>query len=595
MVALAVTAMFGTMGLTVDIGWSFFVRKQAQAAADSAALAAVQAAFQAGPSGYTVGMASCPGAAGSLGNGCLYAAQNGFTTAGAQTVTLQGGVGAPPTAPYLTSVYWVTARVQQTVPQIFSGVFGNTSGTTGARATAAVLSSQVPGALILLNRQNDCVAMGTGGKTACGVDLQEQGGDAVNAKQGILMASTCDDTLAHCSGTDYAGEVGGSASVTSDFTGIRGTGTANANAPQWNKQWQNGLQDSSFFRDPLRTLGGQPPAPPATSNFPQAGCMINATGKNPANGQPYSPTNRLVLTSGKYYSVAVQGGSCNDGDPLQINGYVEFAACSSPPCSGFGSFTFFGGVSAGNASDIKFDPGEYVIAGVRGGNSAGTLFNVGNGAVLQDNTPLDANGQAQANTDAGELFIFTGPDSSGTWYPSLDTSGVPSTVLNGQNFGISGFQTGNDQKTVINLHGLNEDATNFPSSLKNFFDPGSTDAGEPVVFWQDQRNSVTKYYNGAAMNLPCIVSDQGSGSTCDNTAALHNTDSPELFLAASPNIHLYGTVYQPRGAWTFFSGGGNYAGPVRIITGGFTFQGSVTLDLSSLKKPLNILLVSLIE
>src|ERR1700686_4357083 len=44
MVTVALIAMCGMMGLAVDLGWSFFVEKQAQAAADGAALAAVQEA-----------------------------------------------------------------------------------------------------------------------------------------------------------------------------------------------------------------------------------------------------------------------------------------------------------------------------------------------------------------------------------------------------------------------------------------------------------------------------------------------------------------------------------------------------------------------
>ena len=42
MVTLSLMAMTGMMGLAVDLGWSFFVKKEAQAAADGAALAAVQ-------------------------------------------------------------------------------------------------------------------------------------------------------------------------------------------------------------------------------------------------------------------------------------------------------------------------------------------------------------------------------------------------------------------------------------------------------------------------------------------------------------------------------------------------------------------------
>ncbi len=44
LVTLALFAMAGVMGLAVDLGYSFFVEKQAQAAADAAALGAVQEA-----------------------------------------------------------------------------------------------------------------------------------------------------------------------------------------------------------------------------------------------------------------------------------------------------------------------------------------------------------------------------------------------------------------------------------------------------------------------------------------------------------------------------------------------------------------------
>jgi Flp pilus assembly protein TadG len=45
MVTLALFSMAGMMGLAVDLGWSYFVQKTAQAAADGAALAAVHDAW----------------------------------------------------------------------------------------------------------------------------------------------------------------------------------------------------------------------------------------------------------------------------------------------------------------------------------------------------------------------------------------------------------------------------------------------------------------------------------------------------------------------------------------------------------------------
>src|SRR5690242_21825044 len=42
LVTLGLIAMCGMMGLAVDLGWSFFVKRSAQTAADAAAQAAVQ-------------------------------------------------------------------------------------------------------------------------------------------------------------------------------------------------------------------------------------------------------------------------------------------------------------------------------------------------------------------------------------------------------------------------------------------------------------------------------------------------------------------------------------------------------------------------
>src|SRR3984957_12722894 len=46
MVTLALFSMMGMMGLAVDLGWSYFSQKQAQASADAAALASAQEAVQ---------------------------------------------------------------------------------------------------------------------------------------------------------------------------------------------------------------------------------------------------------------------------------------------------------------------------------------------------------------------------------------------------------------------------------------------------------------------------------------------------------------------------------------------------------------------
>ncbi|PYT29005.1 MAG: hypothetical protein DMG57_13085 [Acidobacteria bacterium] len=157
LVTFALIPMFGLMGLVVDIGWMEFVRKSAQTAADAGAMAAVlqfqstnfATTFTCGVGGVICqSPTSCnPAPSSYLHSGCDYAQSNGFSSTTAnQYVTIASGTGVPPTAPGVnSSAYWVTMRVNQSVPQLFSAVAGNMNGSVAARATAA------------LNPAKDCV------------------------------------------------------------------------------------------------------------------------------------------------------------------------------------------------------------------------------------------------------------------------------------------------------------------------------------------------------------------------------------------------------------------------------------------------------
>src|SRR5512147_783596 len=87
MVTLALLVLCGMLGLVVDLGWSYFVEKSAQTAADAAAIAAVQAAYASASSlaSYNCGggvecsadpIPCNPSLPGNLSNACLYARLN---------------------------------------------------------------------------------------------------------------------------------------------------------------------------------------------------------------------------------------------------------------------------------------------------------------------------------------------------------------------------------------------------------------------------------------------------------------------------------------------------------------------------------------
>jgi len=210
MVTFLILAMFGVLGLACDLGWAYYVRMSARASADAAALGSIEAAMQSAASGASItcganGIAchSDPAACGNpptsppannLDNGCLYAQANSFTASGNQNVTMQAGVSSTvPTAPGISNAqYWVSVRVSQRIPQLFSAVLGNSTLNVTARASAAVVPAYGGGCIYVLEPtgQNAFVSSGSANVHApCGIyvnssddkAIQVTGGACVNA------------------------------------------------------------------------------------------------------------------------------------------------------------------------------------------------------------------------------------------------------------------------------------------------------------------------------------------------------------------------------------------------------------------------------
>jgi hypothetical protein len=154
MLALCLVPLFGVVGLVTDIGYMRFIKMSAQTAAEAAAMATIDdmhatlggAITSCGggvvcASTATACTANITTPTNSVQRGCMYAQKHGFN--GSNQVTYQSGIGGtPPTATGAASAsYWVTFRVIQTVPQMFSAVVGNTSGIVAARSSAAILGA----------------------------------------------------------------------------------------------------------------------------------------------------------------------------------------------------------------------------------------------------------------------------------------------------------------------------------------------------------------------------------------------------------------------------------------------------------------------
>jgi hypothetical protein len=614
MATLALFAMCGIMGLAVDLGWSYFVKKQAQAAADAAALAAATQAYASVGfnSSYTkdtdaINMAWAPSpipcpdtntGTTNLDKGCLYAERNGFKVGGRQNVLIQADFGPPiPTAPGVNAAqYWVTVRVSETIPQLFSSILGNTSGLVSARATAALVKSEIVGSFHLLNRQNDCVPMG-GGQPVCGVDLivQAEGtydDPALLADGGILMASLANDPGPQ---GPSAGENQGGGVIKAPFTWIRRAGSENGwyfnqgNSADWITTPINRAESGDMFRDPLRNRYGNPAPPVGDSSLDRP--VMGGTFQ--LSSDPNAPTE---IGPGYYYAAAVDpttGNTIATGEPLRMSGYVHFKSGGD-----FGEFVFFGGITVGQQgageTKLTFDAGRYVFSGVRerNGGKPGVLFDITTNLEMTDGqVPF----QAAPESHGGEIFIFTGFDRNAEPYSGRYPVGqdggdidlyVPQPVWNIRDqldFGISGFQSGNNALNV-NLHGLNMKSPKVPQELRDF--------EAPLLIWQDQRNSVIDYYQGGSFNMGCVIGENVGGD-CNNT--LSNNGSPQLFFKASPGSSLWGVIYQPRGAWTTVWGGSGYAGPLQIVTGAFHLQANANLWLQGIDQPIMGNKVALVE
>jgi Flp pilus assembly protein TadG len=206
---LALVPLLGMLGLVVDIGWAYFRQEAAQTAADAAASAAAAfastSAGQATPTCATTGIAcyasahNCPAviaspAADNIQAGCMYARDNGFVTAGRQTVSFVSGAGNAPTASGVTVAYYAIASVREQIPQLFSAALGFPTATVVAQATAGVTVTPSSACIYVLSPSaNPAMSVGGGSSittTQCGIYINSTGSPALSVTGGSSVTAT---------------------------------------------------------------------------------------------------------------------------------------------------------------------------------------------------------------------------------------------------------------------------------------------------------------------------------------------------------------------------------------------------------------------
>lgn len=618
MVTLALISMLGMMGLAVDLGWSYFVQKEAQAAADTAALAAAQEAvnrlgvgsdvsgFNCGSTGTSSSQVECTEAAGAsvltscktiansdtnsnLYNGCLYAKKNGFDYSGSNPiVTMQSGdvtdTNAPPGVKRIS--YWVRVRVIQTIPQLFSAVIAS-QGTVAANATAAIAGVIKPGSFYGMNHAGDCMTGSDAGN--CGLDFltghgkgkgsggSQQCGSVTSdlcAPAGVVLASSCNDSSSKASGCDQAAGIEQGAGMAASSLTIMGpAGAVDGTTETLSGGALNAVNttNAATFQDPTAP-NAQPPLATSAANI--GTCAI------PSNKGVATIPGNINLGPYLYYSYhSMAGGKpVPDGNPIAISGTATFsqgagsaAASASCPAVSAGGFSTIQTGGAANQTNANFP--TYIFVGGLTNNGTMTLgpgqvvmagTNSSSGYVFDNEGTID--GTSSAAQATGSMFLFT--DAA---YPGMNLSSNTAAAFTPLVSGATGtalYQGTialNGDTTMYGLVNSTVSGSNLPASLQ-------LNAYTGVVFWQDRRNS-TVGYSEASGSPGCdanCTGDNGSVISCAIGCPDGSTSTPNVLATAnhvtanSPGVQwgngngkvaLNGVYYQPRGAWIHIGNG----------------------------------------
>lgn len=195
---LGLSVVFGMVGLVSDVGYMYYRKQNAQAAAQAAALASVKAAFTATSGSFTCGTGStnaicnsnypCPTTISGYGSNnaevaCLYAANNGYS---GSSVWLEANTG---NIKGVRTTYYTVAHVKETLPLLFSAVLGAKNSIVVARSIAAYTPGSGGGCIYALDSQTaDVGTLTTSGTasltTGCGVWVDGPNANAANLNGG---------------------------------------------------------------------------------------------------------------------------------------------------------------------------------------------------------------------------------------------------------------------------------------------------------------------------------------------------------------------------------------------------------------------------
>jgi len=460
-VAVLGIVLIGGIGLAIDGTQMYAHREMAQAAADSAAEAAISSIFNATYSTATGGAAFDPSSSFTCTTTdkrtpCVYAANNGFGTTASDTVVVDFpaspayGIGGSPN--FAHSFARVT--ITRTLNTGFMAILGSTTSTIKALGVAAIVQSSSPIPIIVTHPSLDGALSLSGNSQIiiCG-----------GAARSIQVNST--------SSTAFA--PGGTSTVDLSHAGLKDDGLCNSGTgadfglrggPTTKPSalilgLGNYVEPDAIMPDPLRTvaapsLPAAAPAPVAVADglsgcppplTPPKPCAAYFPGKYPGGLKIQNQT--AVFAPGVYYmdcnaaSCASTGGFGNASNG-QMFMCTDATLCpDSADTGGRGMMVYIAGDGVGSHSDGTFNIGS---------NSNATLVGSSIGSAYRGILFFEDR-SAPAHTSSGSHVLGGGGNISlnGTIYLH-NTTATSTTYQNLRLRGNSGNTTRIDGEIIAN-------------------------------------------------------------------------------------------------------------------------------------------------
>jgi len=193
---LTLSLMFATMGLSVDLGWAYFIKQRVQTAADAAASAAVVYALgnndACGVGGVTCGTSyTCAGVkppTNSLQEGCLFATADGPPAFTAKMYEYDSA-HPPSGVSGVTPSIWIQATVSASSPNLFLFGSGFQTASITANAIGGVNNAGNAGNCIYaLSAANPAITDSGSGNITSTCGIQDNGGLSYSASGNITSA-----------------------------------------------------------------------------------------------------------------------------------------------------------------------------------------------------------------------------------------------------------------------------------------------------------------------------------------------------------------------------------------------------------------------